>query len=249
MNEETNIIAGRNPVFEAIKARTEISSILVARGSTEGTIKAIISTARKRKIPVKEVSPAKLDGLVPQGNHQGVIALISPVEYHSLNDIFRKAEEMNEDPFIVILDGIEDVHNLGAIARTAEACGVHGIIIPAHRAAPITTASVKASAGALMHIPVCRVTNIATTIDELKKRNLWIAGADMKGSKPYYESDLRGPFALVIGGEGQGIRRLVLEKCDFTVNIPMKGRMSSLNASNAAAVILFEVLRQRENAN
>jgi len=248
MNEETNIIAGRNPVFEAIKARAEISSILVAKGSTEGTIKAIISTAKKKKIPVKEVSPVKLDGLVPQGNHQGVVAIISPIKYQSLNDIFKIAEERNEDPLIVILDGIEDVHNLGAIARTAEACGAHGIIIPMHRAASVTTSSVKASAGALMHIPVCRVTNIAVTIEELKKRKVWIAGADMKGAQPYYKSNLKGPFALVIGGEGQGIRRLVLEKCDFTVSIPMKGRMSSLNASNAAAVILFEVLRQRENS-
>ncbi|MBN1623065.1 MAG: 23S rRNA (guanosine(2251)-2'-O)-methyltransferase RlmB [Clostridia bacterium] len=247
MNEETNIIAGRNPVFEAIKARTEISSIMVAKGSTEGTIKAIISTARKKKIPVKEVSPVKLDGLVPQGNHQGVVAIISPIKYQSLNDIFKIAEEKGEDPLIVILDGIEDVHNLGAIARTAEACGAHGIVIPMHRAASVTTTSVKASAGALMHIPVCRVTNITVAMDEMKKKGLWIAGADMEGAQPYYKSNLKGPFAIVIGGEGQGIRRLVLEKCDFTVNIPMKGRMSSLNASNAAAVILFEVLRQREN--
>lgn len=245
MNEETNIIAGRNPVFEAIKARIEISSILVSKGSTEGTIKAIISTAKKKKIPVKEVSPVKLDGLVPQGNHQGVVALISPIKYKSVNDLYRLAEERNEDPLFVILDGIEDVHNLGAIARTAEACGAHGLIIPMHRAASVTTTAVKASAGALMHIPVCRVTNIASTIDDMKKRSIWVAGAEMKGSQPYYKSNLKGPLAVVIGSEGKGIRRLVLEKCDFTVSIPMMGAMSSLNASNAAAVILFEVLRQR----
>lgn len=247
MNEENNIIAGRNPVFEAIKARVEISSIMVARGSTEGSIKAIISTAKKKKIPVKEVSPVKLDGLVPLGNHQGVIAVISPIKYQSVNDIFKIAETRGEAPLLVILDGIEDVHNLGAIARTAEACGAHGIIIPKHRAATVTTTSVKASAGALMHIPVCRVTNIASTIDELKERSVWVAGAEMEGSQPYYKSNLKGPLALVIGSEGKGIRRLVLEKCDFTVSIPMKGKMSSLNASNAAAVILFEVLRQRES--
>jgi len=247
MSEENNIISGRNPVFEAIKARVEINSILVSRGSTEGAVKAIISTAKKRKIPVKEVSPVKLDSMVPDGHHQGVVAVISPIKYKSVNDLFKIADEKGEDPLFVILDGILDVHNLGAIARTAEACGAHGLIIPKHRAASVTSTSVKSSAGALMHIPVCRVTNISDTIDALKKRNVWIAGADMKGSSPYYKANLRGGLAVVIGGEGKGIRRLVLEKCDFTVSIPMKGRMSSLNASNAAAVILFEILRQRES--
>jgi 23S rRNA (guanosine2251-2'-O)-methyltransferase len=222
---------------------------MVAKGSGEGSIKAIMSTARKKKIPIKEVSPVKLDAMVPEGNHQGVIALVSPIKYQSPEDILKLAEKRGEDPLVVILDGIEDVHNLGAIARTAEACGAHGLIIPKHRAAPVTTSSIKSSAGALMHIPVSRVTNIANIIDFLKKRNIWVAGADMEGKVPYYKTNLKGPMAIVIGNEGKGIRRLVKEKCDFLVSIPMKGKMSSLNASNAAAVILFEVLRQRDENN
>ncbi|MBN2557962.1 MAG: 23S rRNA (guanosine(2251)-2'-O)-methyltransferase RlmB [Clostridia bacterium] len=245
MIEENNIIAGRNPVMEAIKSNTEISSIMIAKGAGEGAIKAIIATAKKKKIPVKEVSSVKLDALVPAKNHQGVVASISPIKFVSMQDILKKASDKGEDPFIVILDGMEDVHNLGAIARTAEACGVHGLIIPKHRAAPVTTMAVKASAGALLYMPVCRETNIPMAMEHLKKRGLWIAGADMDGETKYYEANLKGPLAVVIGGEGKGMGRLVKEKCDFNISIPMAGRMPSLNASNAAAVILFEALRQR----
>lgn len=245
MNEENTLIAGRNPVMEALKSNTDINSIMVARNSREGIIKAIVAKAKKKGIPVKEVSPVKLDGLIPAKNHQGVVANISPVKFHSVHGILKIAAEKGEDAFIVILDGIEDVHNFGAIARTAEACGAHGLIIHKHRAAPVSSMAVKASAGALMHIPIARVTNISQTINELKEKGLWIAGTDAKGESKYYEANLKGPIGVVIGSEGRGISRLVSENCDFNLNIPMAGRMSSLNASNAAAIVLFEVLRQR----
>lgn len=245
MKEENNIVAGRNPVMEAIKSGIEISSIMVAKGAREGSIKAIVANARKRKILIKEVSPVKLDALIPAKNHQGVIANISPIKFVSPQELLNIAVEKGEDPFIVILDGIEDVHNLGAIARTAEACGAHGIIIQKHRAAPVTAMAVKASAGALMHISVGRVTNISDTIEFFKEKGLWVAGTDVKGDSKYFEANLKGPLVVVIGGEGNGMSRLVTKKCDFMLNIPMIGKMSSLNASNAAAIVLFEALRQR----
>ncbi len=245
MNNENEIIAGRNPVMEAIKSNTEITGIFIAKGASEGSVKAIIANASRRKIPIKEVSPVKLDNMVPNGGHQGIAAIISPIKYVSLSDILKTAKEKGEDPLVVILDGIEDVHNLGAIARTAEAAGAHGMVVAKHRAAPVTTTAVKASAGALLHIPVCRVVNISRTIEELKDRKLWVAGADMAGENTYYKANLKGPLAVVIGNEGKGISRLAKEKCDFLVNIPMTGKMASLNASNAAAIILFEILRQR----
>lgn len=245
MKEENTLIAGRNPVMEALKSNTDINSIMVAKGSTEGVVRAIISKAKKQGIPVKEVSPVKLDALIPAKNHQGVVANISPVKFYNVRDILKVAADKGEDAFVVILDGIEDVHNFGAIARTAEACGAHGIVIHKHRAAPVSSMAVKASAGALMHIPIARVTNITRTIQELKEKGLWIAGTDMAGGSKYYEANLKGPMGIVIGSEGKGMSRLVRETCDFNVQIPMLGKMSSLNASNAAAIVLFEVLRQR----
>ncbi|MDX1357610.1 MAG: 23S rRNA (guanosine(2251)-2'-O)-methyltransferase RlmB [Clostridia bacterium] len=245
MKEETTLIAGRNPVMEALKSNTDINSIMVAKGHGEGIVKAIISKAKKQGIPVKEVSPVKLDSLIPAKNHQGVVASISPVKFYTVRDILRKAEDKGEDPFIVILDGIEDVHNFGAIARTAEACGAHGLIIHKHRAAPVSSMAVKASAGALMHIPIARVTNITKSIQSLKEKGLWIAGTDASGDSKYYEANLKGPMGIVIGSEGRGMSRLVKESCDYNLRIPMAGKMSSLNASNAAAIVLFEVLRQR----
>lgn len=245
MKEENTLIAGRNPVMEALKANTDINSIMVAKGSREGIVKAIAAKAKKQGIPVKEVSPVKLDALIPAKNHQGVVANISPVKFYSVREILKKALDKGEAAFIVILDGIEDVHNFGAIARTAEACGAHGIIIHKHRAAPVSSMAVKASAGALMHVPLARVTNITKTIKELKDKGLWIAGTDTAGESKYYEANLKGPIGVVIGSEGKGMSRLVRESCDFNLNIPMAGKMSSLNASNAAAIVLFEVLRQR----
>lgn len=245
MDNQSEIIAGRNPVMEALRSGIEITGIYIAKGSGEGVVKAIIAKASKMKIPVKEVSPVKLDNMAPGANHQGVAAVISPIGYVALSSILKKAEDRGEAPLVVVLDGIEDVHNLGAIARTAEAAGAHGIVIAKHRAAPVTTTAVKASSGALMHIPVCRVVNISRTIETLKEKGLWIAGADAEGEKAYFEADLKGPLAVVVGNEGRGIGRLVKEKCDFLVKIPMAGKMASLNASNAAAVVLFEVVRQR----
>lgn len=245
MNEEKTLIAGRNPVMEALKSDTDINSIMIAKGSREGVIKAIIAKAKKKGIPVKEVSPVKLDSLIPAKNHQGVVANISPAKFVAVRDILKIASDKGEDPFIIILDGIEDVHNFGAIARTAEACGAHGIIIQKHRAAPVTAMAVKASAGALMHIAIARVTNISAAIKQLKDKGLWIAGTDMSGESAYYDANLKGPIGVVIGSEGKGMSRLVKENCDFNVRIPMAGKMSSLNASNAAAIVMSEVLRQR----
>lgn len=245
MNDENTLIAGRNPVMEALKSNTDINSIMIARGSGEGIIRAIAAKAKKQGIPVKEVSPVKLDGLIPAKNHQGVVANISPIKFFELRDILKIAADKGEDAFVIILDGIEDVHNFGAIARTAEACGAHGIIIHKHGAAPVSSIAVKASAGALMHVPIARVTNITKTIMELKDKGLWIAGTDMSGESKYYEANMKGPLGVVIGSEGKGMSRLVKENCDFNVNIPMAGKMSSLNASNAAAIVLFEVLKQR----
>ena len=245
MKEENTLIAGRNPVMEALKSNTDINSIMIARGSGEGIIRAIAAKAKKQGIPVKEVSPVKLDALIPAKNHQGVVANISPIKFHLLRDILKIAADKGEDALIIILDGIEDVHNFGAIARTAEACGAHGIVIHKHGAAPVSSIAVKASAGALMHVPIARVTNITKTIMELKEKGLWIAGADMTGDTKYYEANLKGPIGVVIGSEGKGMSRLVRESCDFNVNIPMAGKMASLNASNAAAIVLFEILKQR----
>jgi len=245
MKEENTLIAGRNPVMEALKSNTDINSIMIARGSGEGIIRAIIAKAKKQGIPVKEVSPVKLDALIPAKNHQGVVANISPIKFYLLRDILKIAADKGEDALIIILDGIEDVHNFGAIARTAEACGAHGIVIHKHGAAPVSSIAVKASAGALMHVPIARVTNITKTIMELKEKGLWIAGTDMTGDTKYYEANLKGPIGVVIGSEGKGMSRLVRESCDFNVNIPMAGKMSSLNASNAAAIVLFEILKQR----
>ena len=245
MKEENTLIAGRNPVMEALKSNTDINSIMIARGSGEGIIRAIAAKAKKQGIPVKEVSPVKLDALIPAKNHQGVVANIAPIKFYMLRDILKIAADKGEDAFIIILDGIEDVHNFGAIARTAEACGAHGIVIHKHGAAPVSSIAVKASAGALMHVPIARVTNITKTILELKEKGLWIAGTDMDGDSKYYEANLKGPIGVVIGSEGKGMSRLVKESCDFNVNIPMAGKMASLNASNAAAIVLFEILRQR----
>lgn len=243
MEENTSIIAGRNPVIEALKKEELISRILVSTGEKEGSILRILSEARKRNIPIKQVSTTRLDSIMD--SNQGVIAYISPIEFVEVSEMLELARANNEPPFLVILDQIEDVHNLGAIARSAEAAGCHGIIIPLHRAAPVTAAAVKASAGALLHIKVARVTNITSTIEALKKEGLWICGTHQDADKEYYNADLKGPLAIVIGSEGEGMSRLVTENCDFMVNIPLKGNIGSLNASCAAAIVIFESLKQR----
>ena len=237
-------IEGRNPVLEALKSGRDIEKILIAKGNKEGSINKIIGIAKERKIVIQNVERNKLDTMSTTQSHQGVIAISSAYSYRSIDDILKLAEERNEDPFIIILDEIEDPHNLGAIMRTAECAGAHGIIIPKRRSVGLTSTVSKTSAGAIEYMPVARVTNINNAIDELKEKNIWIYGAHMEGSY-YYEQNLKGPVAIVIGSEGKGISRLTKEKCDFLIKIPMKGKVSSLNASVAASIITYEVVRQR----
>lgn len=245
-NKKTNnnIIIGRNPVTEALRSGRDIDKILVAPGQ-EGSIKKIIGMAKDRGIMIVNSEKTALDRIAGATNHQGVIAYASAYEYKEVDDILALAKEREEDPFIIILDGLEDPHNLGAIMRSAEGAGAHGVIIPKRRSVGLTEVAAKASAGAVEYMPVARVTNIARTIEELKEAGLWIAACDM-GDTLYYEADLTGGIAVVVGSEGFGISRLVSEKCDFTVSMPMMGKINSLNASNAAAILLYEVRRQRD---
>lgn len=238
-----NMLAGRNPVIEALKSGREIEKIFLIKGA-EGSAVKIEGMARDRKIAVQYVQRSALDRMTAGAVHQGAAALISDFVYCEPDDILKRAADRGEDPFIIVLDGIEDPHNLGAIIRTADAAGAHGVIIPKRRAAAVTPAAEKAAAGAAAYVPVARVTNIARTVDELKEKGIWTAAADMGGSS-VWDSDLTGPAALIIGNEGRGISRLVREKCDYTVSFPMMGSINSLNASNAAALLMYEVLRQR----
>lgn len=239
-----DVIAGRNPVNEALRSGRAIESLLVERGEIAGSIKVIIAKAKEKHIPVKEVDRKKLDFLCGGATHQGIVALAAIKEYATVDDIFALAESREEKPFIIVLDEIEDPHNLGAIIRTAECAGAHGIIIPKRRAAGLSYAVGKASAGAYEYMPVARVTNIPNTLDELKEKGCWIYGADMNG-QTYCTSDLKGACALVIGSEGNGIGRLVREKCDVILSVPMCGKINSLNASVAAGVLMYEFTRQR----
>ena len=242
-----NIIYGRNPVLEALKSGREIEKLLMLKNS-EGSAKKIEAMARDLKIPIQYVDKAALDrvALNPEGvgNHQGVAIYTSASRYYEVDDLLAAAEAKGEAPFLVLLDGVEDPHNLGAILRTADGAGVHGVIIPKRRASGLTETVAKASAGAIEYVPTAKVSNLAQTIDQLKEKGLWIAACDMDGTV-YHKADLTGPIAIVIGGEGQGVGRLIREKCDYVISIPMKGKISSLNASNAAAVLLYEIDRQR----
>lgn len=237
-------IEGRNSVLEAIKKGRTIDKILVKKGEIDGTLRVIIKKARDLGIVVQEVSRPKLDEIASTPNHQGVIAYCAAHEYAEVEDILQAAESKSEDAFIIILDGITDPYNLGAIIRTANACGAHGVIIPKRRAAALTAAVSKASAGALEYLPVAKVTNISRTIEDLKSKGIWVACAHTEG-RDYFKSTLDGPIALVIGSEGEGVGRLVKEKCDFNIKIPMYGEISSLNASVAAGLVMYEVVRQR----
>lgn len=239
-----DVIFGRNPVLEAIKSGRAIDSILVSRASQNGAITGILAKARERKIRIKEVDPKKLDFMCANGTHQGIAAVAAVCEYKELEDIFALAEERNEPPFIIILDEIEDPHNLGAIIRTAECSGAHGVIIPSRRSASLTFTVGKVSAGAVEYVPVVRVANIPSVIDRLKQKGVWVFGADMNG-EDYRGLDLTGAVALVIGNEGKGISRLVREKCDVIASLPMKGKLNSLNASVAAGVLMYAVAAQR----
>lgn len=245
-NEERsgNIICGRNPVLEAVRSGREIDRLLVAHGVSGGSVTAIIAKCRAKGILIKEVSPQKLDYYCDGANHQGVAVMFAAQEYSTVGDILASAEERNEKPFIIICDEIEDPHNLGAIVRTAEACGVHGIIIPKRRSASLNATVAKAASGALEYMPVARVTNIANTIDELKSRGIWVFGADMDG-EDYTKTDFDIPCAIVIGNEGSGIGALTAKKCDKIISLPMFGKINSLNASVAAGVLMYEAVRKR----
>ena len=239
-----DMLAGRNAVMEALKGSSRINRLMVADGSSEGSIRELIAVAKEKGVPVQFLERSKLDSMAKGIRHQGVLAQVSPVEYVELEDILSKAREKQEDPFIILLDELEDPHNLGAILRSADAAGAHGVIIPKRRSCPLSATVAKTSAGAVEHVPVARIGNIVQTIKALKEEGLWVAGADMDG-KNYYEADLTGPLLLVVGSEGQGIGRLVKEQCDFIVRIPMLGAINSLNASVAGSVLMFEVTKQR----
>lgn len=244
-NQENNTyIFGRNSVTEALKSERNIESILISSAEITGSLKAIVSKAKEKRIILKRVNKKVLDSLSENSNHQGVIAIVGRKETCTIKDILDLAKSKNESPFIIIVDEIEDPHNLGAIIRTAECCGVHGIIIPKRRCAALTATVEKTSAGALEHVLIARVGNIASTIEELKKLGAWIYAADMKGEN-WTSQDLTGPVALVIGSEGFGVGKLVREKCDFVLSLPIKGKVNSLNASVAAGVLMYEVCRQR----
>lgn len=243
--DNINLIEGRNPVLEALKSGREIDKIFVQKGANEGSIRQIIAIAREKNILIKEVDKVKLENLSVTHNHQGVIASAALYKYYELDEILQIAKDKNEEPFIIILDEITDNHNLGSIIRTADAAGVHGIVIPKRRSVSLTPIVAKTSAGAIEYVPVSKVTNINQTIEYLKKQGLWIVGADMAGDT-YYQKDMTGPIALVIGSEGEGIGRLIKENCDFLVKIPMAGKISSLNAGVSAGIIAYDIFRQRQ---
>ena len=237
-------IEGRNPIIEALRSDRPIDKLMISNTSKEGSIKKIIGMAKEKNVVIQYVDKHKLDEISTSHSHQGVIAVVSDYKYYELEDLLAIARERGEDPFFIILDEITDPHNLGTIIRTADAVGAHGVIIPKRRSVHITSVVAKASAGAVEYVPVCKVTNIANTIKQLKKEGLWIAAADMDGGV-FYEQDLTGPLALVIGSEGFGVSRLVKQNCDFVVKMPMIGNVSSLNASVAGGILLYEIFRQR----
>lgn len=242
--ENSNIICGRNPVLEALRSGREIDRLLVAHGTGGGSVTAIIAKCRAKGILIKEISPQKLDYYCGGANHQGVAVMVASQEYATVEDMFALAETRGEKPFLIICDEIEDPHNLGAIIRTAEATGVHGVIIPERRSASLNATVAKAACGALEYVPVARVTNIANTIDALKQRGVWVFGADMDGDD-YTRTDFDTPCALVIGNEGKGIGALTAKKCDAVISLPMCGKINSLNASVAAGILMYEVVRSR----
>ncbi|MCT4632087.1 MAG: 23S rRNA (guanosine(2251)-2'-O)-methyltransferase RlmB [Firmicutes bacterium] len=239
-----DIIEGRNPVIEILKSGRDINKLLVANGAKEGAIKKIIGMAKDKGIVIQYVDRKKLDHVSEIGNHQGVIAYVAAHEYADMDTVLDEIEARGEKPFVLVLDEISDPHNLGSILRTADSSGVNLVIIPKRRAVGLTAAVAKTSAGAIEYVPVAKVTNIANTIEKLKERNIWVYGADMNGDS-YFNTDLTGSIAIVMGSEGKGISRLVREKCDFIVSIPMGGNVTSLNASVAASILMYEVVRQK----
>lgn len=246
MRYEEFTIEGRNAVLEAFRAGRPIDKLFVQDGCKDGPVQTIVREARKHDTVIQFVARERLDQMSDTGKHQGVIAYAAAYEYAEVEDILKLAEEKGEPPFIFLLDGIEDPHNLGAIIRTANLAGAHGVIIPKHRASGLTATVARTSAGTLNYTPVARVTNLANTIEDLKKRGLWFVCADM-GGELMYKLNLKGPIGLVIGNEGNGVGKLVREKCDMIASIPMKGDIDSLNASVAAGVLAYEIVRQRMN--
>ncbi len=244
-DEYQDQVEGRNSVLELLESGKDINKIFIEKGERQGSINKIIAIAKERKIVITEVDKTKFNTMVQTKNAQGVIAVVPPFDYCDIYDIIALAEEKKESPFILILDGIEDPHNLGSIIRTAETAGVHGIIIPKRRAASVNSTVNKVSAGAVEHMKIARVNNINDAINTLKKEGIWICGTDMDTNKHYYNQDLTGPLAIVIGSEGNGMSRLVKENCDFLIKIPMKGKISSLNASVSAGIVVYEAVKQR----
>ena len=238
-------IEGRNAVLELLETGKDINKIFIANGEKHGSINKIISLAKEKRVVIVEVDRAKLNQMSMSDNHQGVIAIVPPFDYCEVEDIIEEAKRKQEKPFILILDGIEDPHNLGSIIRTAETAGVHGIIIPKRRAATVNSTVYKVSAGAVEHMKIARVNNLNETIKYLKDNDVWICGTDMDARNYYYNEKFDGPIAIVIGSEGFGMSRLVKENCDFLVKIPMKGKITSLNASVSAGIVMYEVVKQR----
>lgn len=238
-------VEGRNAVIELLESGKDINKIFVTKGEKHGSIHKIIAMAKENRIIIVEKEKRQMDEMAQTQNYQGVIAIVPPFEYCEVEDILQEAKKKEEDPFILILDGIEDPHNLGSIIRTAETAGVHGIIIPKRRAATVNSTVNKVSAGAVQHMKIARVTNISDTIEELKKEGLWICGTDINTSTYYYDQDLTGSIGIVIGNEGNGISQKVKKNCDFLVKIPMKGKVTSLNASVSTGIVVYEAVKQR----
>ena len=238
-------IEGRNSVIELLESGRDVNKILIAKGEKHGSINKIIAKAKENGIIIVEKDKNQMRQMAQNENYQGVIAIVPPFEYCEIEDILEEAKKKNESPFILILDGIEDPHNLGSIIRTAETAGVHGIIIPKRRAATVNSTVGKVSAGAVEYMKIARVTNISNTIEKLKQQGIWICGTDINANKYYYKEDFTGPIGIVIGNEGTGISEKVKKNCDFLTKIPMKGKVSSLNASVSTGIIVYEVVKQR----
>lgn len=245
IEEREDIVIGRNAVIEALRGERTIETLYISNSKLEGSIKTIVGLAKENKILIKEVDKRKLDSMCGGEVHQGVIAKVTPYKYSEVSDILDLAEKRGEAPFIVILDEVEDPHNLGSIVRTAELFGVHGIILPKRRSASVSTTVYKSSVGAIEHVKIAKVTNLNSTIEELKEKGIWIYGADIRAEEYSYQVDFGGPCAVIIGNEGRGISKLTVEKCDKLIKIPMVGKINSLNASVAGGIIMYEVLKGR----
>lgn len=245
VEEREDIVIGRNAVIEALKGEGTIETLYISNGNLEGSIKTIVGLAKEKRVIIREVDKRKLDSMCNGEVHQGVIAKITPYKYSQVSDILELAEKRGESPFIVILDEVEDPHNLGSIIRTAELFGVHGIIIPKRRSASVTSTVYKSSVGAVEHVKIAKVTNLNATIEELKESGIWVYGADIRAEEYSYQVDFSGPCALIIGNEGRGISKLTVQKCDKLIKIPMVGKINSLNASVAGGIMMYEVLKGR----